>query len=311
MNINNILVPGNYEQQFQEQLPQEVMKHFRFVTLDKITEEDLRWADAYVGSKPSDHFHPSQFKWVHSFNAGVNNYLDGIDGWFDTNIILTRTVCSFGERISEYCLSYVLRDLQFQDYFAEKQMEKIWEPKTPKMVKNETFVIFGTGEIGQKVAETFSFFGADVYGVSKSGTKKSFFKEVVQSSNAESVLNKANWIISTLPYTKETNKLFDRKMFSYMNDVGFINVGRGSTVDEAALIEALNDGNVRSAVLDVTSIEPLPENSKLWERNDVKLTPHISAVTEISEAITCFLQTFQNLKNEMPLMNRVDITKGY
>ncbi|KQL19509.1 D-2-hydroxyacid dehydrogenase [Cytobacillus solani] len=309
MDIKNILVAGEYEELFQKQLTNEESQHFRFIPVDEITLEDLSWAEAYIGSKPCPGFNPSNLKWVHSFNAGVNNFLE-IDGWKE-NTLLTRTFCSFGERISEYCLSYVLRDLQFHKYFKEKQSQKEWAPKTPKMVKDLTIVIFGSGEIGQEVAKTFDQFGAKVYGVSQSGKQKDFFKEVTKTTSSGPLLTLADWIISTLPLTKETNKLFDNELFSNFNGAAFINVGRGATVDEKALIEGLNAGKIRYAVLDVLTTEPLPDDSTLWLRDDIIITPHISAVTDLNEAISYFFDTLRKIEKNEKLLNQVDFSKGY
>jgi phosphoglycerate dehydrogenase-like enzyme len=310
MEIKNVLVAGNYHEEFKKQLVGHHSKEFRFILPANITSADLHWADAYVGSKPCLNFNLSQLKWVHSFNAGVNNYLE-VDGWKENNVLLTRTVCSFGERISEYCLSYVLRDLQEHQEFQQKQREKQWKPKTPKMIKDQTFVIFGTGEIGQKVAKSFNSFGATVYGVSRSGQHKDYFTEVVDHSSSYSIVSKADWIISTLPLTQDTHKMFNHEFFSSMNGSVFINVGRGATVDEQALIHALDSKVLRYAVLDVLSKEPLPKNSELWERQDVVLTPHISAVTEINEAVECFFETLGRVENDEKLQNKVDVIKGY
>ncbi|MBP2239856.1 phosphoglycerate dehydrogenase-like enzyme [Cytobacillus eiseniae] len=310
MQIKNILVAGEYKELFQNQLLTEDSQNFRFIPVDEITIEDLTWACAYVGFKPCPDFNLTNLKWVHSFNAGVNNYLE-LEGWEENDVLLTRTICSFGERISEYCLSYILKDLQFHTYFEAKQKEKKWAQKTPKMVKDQTFVIFGTGEIGQAVAKTFNQFGATVYGVSQSGKQKSYFKSVVKTDVANSLVECADWVISTLPLTTETEQLFNHELFSHFNGAAFINVGRGATVDETALIEGLNSGKIRYAVLDVLSTEPLAETSSLWRRNDLVITPHISAVTDLNEAISCFHDTLRKIETNEPLLNKVTIHKGY
>ena len=291
-------------------LPSDYKHNYRFIPLEKITQEDLHWADVYVGSKPCEAFNLKDIQWVHTFNAGVNNYLE-IDGWQEYNVLLTRTVCSFGQRISEYCLSYILKELQLHSFFAEKQKNKTWEPKTPKMIKDLSIIVYGTGEIGQEVAKTFYGFGSSVYGVSNSGKQKEFFTKVVKVDEASFYIQSADWIISTLPLTNDTKKLFNKEFFSQMNGACFINVGRGATVDEPALIEALNNGNVKHATLDVLTVEPLPTSSDLWSRNDVTITPHISAVTDVGEAITCFLDTLQRVENNLELQNKVDFKRGY
>jgi phosphoglycerate dehydrogenase-like enzyme len=310
MIIQNILVAGNYQQDFEKYYPNKKRKSFRFIPVEEITERDLAWADAYVGFKPCPNFQFSNLKWVHSFNAGVNNYLE-IEGWKEHQVVLTRTVCSFGERISEYCLSYILRDLQYHNEFQQKQREKKWIQKTPKRLRDQTVVIFGTGAIGQEVAKTFHSLGATVLGVSGSGEQKEYFNKIVPIDISSTVVGEADWIISTLPLTKHTYRLFNHNLFQQMNDAGFINVGRGATVDEQALITALDSGNIHSAILDVVDVEPLPEPSPLWTRPNVMITPHISAVTELNEAIECFAQTLLALEKEQMVPNQVDFSKGY
>lgn len=310
MNIHNILIAGEYQKEFETYFPNMKRKEFRFLPVEVITTRDLNWADAYVGFKPCAKFDLSKVKWVHSFNAGVNNFLD-IEGWKENDVLLTRTICSFGERISEYCLSYLLKNLQYHEQFQEQQQHKKWIQRTPKLLKDVTIVIFGTGSIGQEVAKTFAHFGSTVIGVSESGKQKEYFHHVVPINSVSSIIGKSNWIISTLPLTHHTKQLFNKKLFSQMKSVGFINVGRGATVDEKALITALDSGNIHTAILDVVEIEPLPVESTLWLRNDVTITPHISAVTELKEAITCFAQTLNAIELNQPLSNSVDFDKGY
>ena len=310
MKINNVLVAGLYEEVFQKHMPQIISQNFRFVAIDEITETDLEWADVYVGSAPASRFDLSKLQWVHSFNAGVNNYL-AIDGWQKNNVVLTRTICTFGQRISEYCLSYILSDLQHQKYFEEIQKEKKWVRNPPIMLKDQTIVVFGTGEIGQEVARNFTHFGMTVYGVSQSGMPKEYFQKVFTTSSASTVLPEADWVISTLPLTDETKGLFNSELFSHFNNAAFINVGRGATVDEEALIAALDSGKIRKAVLDVVTIEPLPEDSPLWVRDNITITPHISAITHLEEADTCFFVTLKKIEHNETLPNKVDVSKGY
>lgn len=310
MKISNILVVGEYEEVFQKHMPPTISQSFRFVSANEISEEDMEWADAYVGSAPASRFDLTKLQWVHSFNAGVNNYLV-VGGWHENNVVLTRTICSFGQRISEYCLSYILRDIQFQKYFEELQEEKKWVRNPPTMLKEQTIVVFGTGEIGQEVARNFSYFGTTVYGVSQSGTQKEYFEKVFTTSSTSTILPEADWVISTLPLTNETKGLFNTELFSHFNNAAFINVGRGATVDEAALITALESGKISKAVLDVVSIEPLPVDSPLWVRDDITITPHISAITDLDEAVRCFFDTLKKIQQNEALPNKVDVSKGY
>lgn len=260
MEINHILIAGDYKSIFQKYLKDLKNYQLSFESVESITNEDLDWADAYVGFEPCEQFKPSQVKWVHTFNAGINNYL-AIDGW--------------------------------------------------QALRDQTITIFGTGETGQTIAKIFSLLGMTVYGISNSGKAKAYFKKVLPIHKAKTLVQQADYIISTLPLTTKTEKLFNQTMFEAFDQAYFINVGRGQVVDQESLKSALNKGNVRHAVLDVFESEPLHKNSELWQRNDITITPHISALTDLNEAVTCFYHTLKNIEHGEILENQVDLKRGY
>ncbi|MCG7339515.1 D-2-hydroxyacid dehydrogenase [Staphylococcus sp. ACRSN] len=310
MHIQNILIVGDYKASIKKDLSKLEQYHILIKKLAHITEDDLNWADAYVGFEPCEQFHPNKVKWVHTFNAGVNNYLE-IEGWQTSQTLMTRTVTDFGVKMAEYCLSYILRDTQQHTAFNEQQKNKQWKAISPKPLKDITITLFGTGAIGQKMAEIFSVFGITVHGVSNSGMKKPFFHSVTNVTHSESKIADADYVISTLPLTKSSEYLFNYTLFEKMNNTVFINLGRGKVVDTESLITALNNKHVRHAILDVFESEPLSINSKLWERDDVTITPHISALTDIDDAIACFYETLQKIERGYQLDNKVDFSKGY
>lgn len=310
LHINNILVTGHLYKEMAEILAQKKLsKNMRFVAEEEVSREDVLWADAYVSFYPTEYFEFGNLKWVHSTGAGVDKYL--YEREWDESVLLTRTVCSFGQRIGEYCLSYLLRAMQMHDTFAQMKAQKQWKPAEPKLLHSQHVVIYGTGEIGQEIARIFSSFGIKVSGVSRSGEHAPFFEEVVTTEKASVLLQGADWVISTLPLTKQTYKMFNDAFFRQLNNSGFINVGRGATVDESSLLRALQEKKIRQAILDVFEAEPLPETSLLWEQPDVVITPHISAVTTPEEAVECFLDTLAKIENNEPLHNQVKTKKGY
>lgn len=310
MEISNILVVSPMYKEIQILLSEKgVKKNFHYLPETLVTEEDLKWADALVAFKLKTMFDFRHVKWVHSLGAGVDSFL--YEKNWPKNVLLTRTVCSFGQRIAEYCLSYILKDLQFHNQFQQDKFQQKWQPKTPGLLSEQKVMIFGTGEIGQTVAKILSFLGVGVYGVSLSGKEKEFFTEVMAIDNYEAKLNEMDYIINTLPLTEKTAGLFDDSFFSLLSTAGFFNVGRGASLSEAALLQALENQQVRFAVLDVFSNEPLLKDSKLWEHPDVWITPHISAVTTPSEGVDCFIDTLRNIEENKSLTNKVDIDKGY
>jgi glyoxylate/hydroxypyruvate reductase len=310
LDIKNILISGRIYKEVQAILEDKDLNYqFQYLSDDEVTLEDLQWADAFASFKPSPIFDTSHIKWVHSFGAGVDSFLHN-KAW-DENVLLTRTICSFGQKIAEYCLSYILRELQLHQEFEKVQNERTWKPNAPRLLNEQTIFIYGTGVIGQEIAKMLSPFGVTVYGVSLSGQQKDYFKKVFSFTDEIPSTLKTNFIISTLPLTDLTQNLFDDQKFSSFENAVFINVGRGATVREYSLINALNNGWLKHAYLDVFSAEPLPMSSPLWERKDITVTPHISAITFPEEAVECFLETLKNITENQPLKNQVDVNKGF
>ncbi|WP_138416642.1 D-2-hydroxyacid dehydrogenase [Aquibacillus sediminis] len=310
MEIQNILIAGKLANAMKEQINADAYRQeFRFKPAPEVTVDDLQWADAYVSFEPTANFDFYNLKWVHSFGAGVNPYVYNRE--WKQDVLLTRTVCSFGSRISQYCLSYYLKDMQEHDYFRAHQNEKKWQPKEPQLINGQKVMVYGTGEIGQEVAKIFSTIGMDVVGVSLSGKQKDYFRDVYAVSTETEELHDADLVINTLPLTDSTEQLFGEEFFTRLTHAVFINVGRGSSIVDDALLRALDDGRIRLAVLDVFREEPLPKGNRLWNHENVLITPHISAVTTVEEAAECFLDTLNTIENNGVLHNKVDVTRGY
>ncbi|MRG87826.1 D-2-hydroxyacid dehydrogenase [Salinibacillus xinjiangensis] len=310
MEINRILVAGTIYNEMEKRIDSEQLeKSFRFMDSKAVTEEDLEWADAFISFEPPENFDFYNLKWVHSLGAGVDRYL--FNRKWKEDVLLTRTICSFGERISQYCLSYVLKDLQHHDTFEQVTRQKEWNPIAPGLLSEQKVLVYGTGEIGQEVGRAFSTLGAKVSGVSLSGHPKPHFEEVYKVTNEKNQLHNFDIIINTLPLTENTYQLFNHDFFTKIKDTIFINVGRGRSVIQEALVGAIQNKQVRLAVLDVFAEEPLPEDSPLWQMQNVIITPHISAVTTVDEGLECFLETLHNIDQGKPLHNQVDTRKGY
>jgi len=310
VDIQHIVIASPMHQEIKKIIEEkEIDKNFRYLSDEELTQSDLDWGDAFVSFSMKGEFDYQNLKWVHSLGAGVDRFLYKKE--WPKGVTLTRTVCSFGQRIAEYCLSYLLKDLQEHDQFHAFKQQKKWQPMTPRLLNDQKVMIYGTGEIGQTTAEILSSFGVGVYGVSLSGTVKDGFKQVMTLDGHYEKLSEMDYIINTLPLTEQTFKLFNEKIFSLLSARGFINVGRGASLDEEALLVAFAKNQLVFAVLDVFAEEPLPVNNQLWEHPNVIITPHISAVTTAREGVDCFIETLQNIEKNKILLNKVDVTRGY
>ncbi|MDJ0351423.1 NAD(P)-dependent oxidoreductase [Pseudarthrobacter sp. PH31-O2] len=141
-------------------------------------------------------------------------------------------------------------------------------------------VITGLGEIGLETARIARALGMSVGGTKRIVEALDGIAEVTGNAGLAGLLPAADAVVNTLPGTASTEKLFDRKIFSAMKPgTVFINVGRGSVVDEDALLEALDSDQVSYACLDVFGVEPLPADSPLWDHPNVVVSPHSSALS--------------------------------
>ncbi|WP_058304199.1 D-2-hydroxyacid dehydrogenase [Gorillibacterium timonense] len=310
MTIKRILYTGTSTPELEEAL-RTMGKELRLQKATEVTPEDMEWADTYVGSRFPEKAGFGNVRWVHTLSAGVDFFVK--DREWPEDILLTRTICSFGRMISEYCLGHLLRHYQRHATFHELQQKARWggREELPETIRGKRVVVFGTGVIGTEVAQMLSDLGMHVDGVSRSGEAKAPFVTVTKTDACKQVLKRADWVISTLPLTDETERFFNREIFASLDQAGFINVGRGKTVVETDLLDALDRKQLHTAVLDVTVTEPLPQESPLWTHPGVMITPHISAVTPPGEGAECFLSTLKLREEGKLLPNIVDLSRGY
>jgi phosphoglycerate dehydrogenase-like enzyme len=171
------------------------------------------------------------------------------------------------------------------------------------------------GSIGQEIARKASILGMRVIGVKNNPGPLQGVDHVYGPAEMKEVFGKSDYVINLLPGTPATKGLIDKEFFSSMRrSACFINLGRGSTVNQADLIDALQTNTIRALVSDVYEVEPLPGDSPLWHLDNVILTPHIAGISpqyleRALDIIRHNLQVYVNQSGEM--MNVVDLSRGY
>jgi D-2-hydroxyacid dehydrogenase (NADP+) len=278
---------------------------------DEVAESDLRWAEVYVGFRPprGADLGAHELRWIHSTGAGVDGFLER--GGVPRGAKLTRTEGAFGARIAEYCVARALAELQDFARAARAQRAKRWELYSPRDLSTCKVGVLGTGRIGAEVARRFAAFGCHVVGASRSGTLVPPFAEVAPFPRAAELLRGAAYVIVALPLTTATRGLVAAPLLRALEGAYLMNVGRGATVEEPALIEALRDGTLRGAALDVFAVEPLPASSPLWELPSVAITPHHAARTADEEIVASFLASLAAFDAGAPSALEVDPQRGY
>ena len=243
-------------------------------------------------------------KWVHSLAAGVEKMRSVESLWNNDNIILSNSRGAYSEALGETGITSMLY-FSYNIYsYVEKMKNREWSFGINKMLDKKTLLIIGYGNNGVCLAKKAKTFNMKIIAVKKNINYdfpgKEFVDEFYTLENLkDKIINEAHYIYATLPETKETIGIFNKNFFKKMNkDAVFINFGRGNAVVEEDIVEALENNLIRGALLDVTSIEPLSKDSKLYNISPQKLliTDHSLAFTD-DIVDTGFEFFYKNLEN--------------
>lgn len=182
--------------------------------------------------------------------------------------------------MAEFALAGVLALCKRLPFFLDRQKARTWEKRRDLWeLGGRKVTVLGCGSVGTECARRFTALGCAVTGVDLFPREDAAYEAVLPLKALDGLLPETDVLILTLPLTPETRGLMDNRRLALLkNGAIFVNIARGPVADEAALIEALVDGKLSGAVLDVFETEPLPESSPLWTLENVILTPHNSFV---------------------------------
>ena len=270
--------------------------------------------------KPEQFAEARKLKWVHSPAAAVHQLM--FPELVGSSVTVTNSGGVHGSVVAEHALAVLLalakRLPQAMRYQAERKwaQEILWrEEPRPREISGATVVVVGMGSIGREFTVRAKALGMKVLAVRENPEKGlSGADEVFGTSQLDSILPRADYVLLCTPVTPTTTGMMDKARRARMRpDSYLINVGRGPLVDEAALLDALLSGRIAGAALDVFTEEPLPQDSPFWDLENVLITPHTAAVTErlwerhyqlICENLRRFLES-------KPLLNLIDKRRGY
>lgn len=254
-----------------------------------------------------------QLQWVHWAGAGVDAAI--FPAMRDSDVILTNGRGVFDRYIAEYVLGLILCFAKDFPGTVRSQLNKHWNFRYTDTIQGRTALLVGVGSIGSAIGHALKAAGMHVAGVGRSSREDhAVFGSVAGLAELDTQLADADYVINVTPSTPETRGLFSGARFARMKrGARFINVGRGDAVDEAALAQALRDGPLVGAALDVFATEPLPANSPLWGRDDVIISPHMSGDVHGSQdkLIDQFVDNLRRFTSGETLKNIVDKQRGY
>lgn len=255
-----------------------------------------------------------QLKWIMVLSAGIDKM--PTDLIKERDIIVTNVKGIHKTPMAEYAISMLLNYYRNNLIYNERQKEKHWDKSMqPRELANTTLTVVGAGAIGEELARLAKAFRMKTIAVTNSGGNRPYFDEVYQNKDLKKALSSADTVVSILPSTKETEGYYQAQQFEWMkNSAVFLNMGRGSAVSEETLIDALDRGELEHVILDVTPIEPLPEESPLWHHEKVTITPHISGNSKeyVPRAIEIFKKNLTSyLEKTDVIINRINLDRGY
>jgi len=264
--------------------------------------------------------HARKLKWIHSTAAGVAQLM--YPELRDSGILVTNPSGIFSPPMAEHTMGLLVAlarnfpdSVRHQDRSHWGQQD-IWDqPQRLTELSGQVLLIVGFGSIGRELARRAHAFDMRVWGVTRSGKGESPHAEkIFPASQLEEVLPQADYVVMATPETPQTRHLIGAPQIARMKrGARLINIGRGSLLDEAALMQALRSGTLGGAALDVTSTEPLPLESPLWHAPNLFLTPHTSAVSDRlwHRQTALLVDLLERWFDGREMFNQVDFARGY
>lgn len=250
----------------------------------------------------------SNLKSLQSFGAGVDSIVSDptLPDLPLSRIVDPALASSMVNYLAGIVLHYQLR----LDLFQRQQQQKLWKTKSPRSIQQ--MCVLGLGELGQAAAQYFLQQGYQVNGWSRSLKQLDGIQCYAGDLGFKEAVCDADLVICLLPLTPDTtNFLNTERLSAFKQGAILVNVARGAIVDDAALLAALDSGQLQAACLDVFREEPLPTADPYWSHPAVLVTPHCSAVTNVDTAIHQIVENYQRTINGLPLKHLVNRERGY
>ncbi|HLO33019.1 MAG TPA: D-2-hydroxyacid dehydrogenase [Anaerolineales bacterium] len=251
----------------------------------------------------------ASLRWAQSIYAGVEPLVDPSQR---RDYVLTNARGVFGELMSEYVFGYLL-------FHEKKILERIqtqqstqWQRPESGVLRGKTIGLLGVGSIGAHLAGTAKHFKMQVRGFTRETETSLQVDKYYHGNELLEFADGLDYLACILPRIKDTNKIVDANLLNALpSHALFINVGRGNAVDEAALVNALYQGKIAAAVLDVFDREPLPEDHPFWHTPNLYMTFHTSAISYPEDITRLFVENYQLYIEGKALKYIVDFERGY
>lgn len=253
-------------------------------------------------------------KWIHVLSAGMN--MLPLEQIKLRKIKLTNVGGIHKVSMAEYTIAMILNATHRLYHYYDLQQRNEWESWIDAdEVSKKTVGIFGVGKIGSEIAKYASNLNMNVIGCRTEYWKKNpYVSTMFPSDKLDNMLKLSDFVVICTPLTSKTKNLFNLDKFKKMKKSAFIiNIARGQIINESDLLFALENKMIAGAILDITTVEPLPEDDPLWNAENIIITPHISGRSPyyLDRAFDIFYKNYELYCNKKIMINEFDFNKGY
>ncbi|HEX8300706.1 D-2-hydroxyacid dehydrogenase [Sphingomonas sp.] len=253
-----------------------------------------------------------RLRWVQLITTGTDNVAEHLAG---RDVTLTNAHGLHGRQMSEAALGAMLALARGLPRHLRNQEARVWDRFPAALLSGKTVGIVGLGAIAEALAPRCRALGMRVVGITATPRPLESFDEVRARGDMASALSGVDHLVLLAPYSASTHRLIEARALAAMKPGGFvINLARGGVLDEAALVEALDNGQLAGAALDVFEHEPLPPGDPLWSHPRVIVTPHVGGLHD-GYAQDMLALAESNLRRFLAggadaLLNRVELSKA-
>jgi phosphoglycerate dehydrogenase-like enzyme len=292
-------------------LPAAELDRWRSLTAQADAFFDFDWLDP-AGMAAN----AKNLRWVQATSAGIGGFMrrTGLDR---SGLTVTTAGGIHAVPLAEFALTGALHFIKGVPDLRQRQQARHWERYTTRQLAGQRALVVGLGGMGRQVAATFAALGVEVWGLGRDGGGYDGIeglRRVIGAGELDAALPGTDVLILCCPLTPQTEGLIGRRQLALLPPRAvLVNISRGQVVDQDALIDALADGRLGGACLDVFTQEPLPADSPLWGMDNVLVSPHSASTvaTENARLTDLFLDNLARFTAGRPLRNRYEPERGY
>ena len=250
-------------------------------------------------------------KIIFSLGAGVDHILK-LPSYKNTPIIRIQDPNMRSRMLNHVLAQILIYQLKLTEY-NKAQQKNIWlDERHTYLNKDLTIGVLGVGYLGKFIANKLKSLNYNVIGYKNTISAAKYSIPIYYKKSLKTFLKLSDIIVSVLPATKETRDLINKSFLNQMKKKSLlINIGRGSSLNEMDLLKHIKQNNYFFASLDVFKKEPLPKNSKLWKNQNITVTPHVAAITDVDSSINYIFSKFEQFRKNGKIKSDVKIKNGY